>query len=77
MDLQPPDYYFERALQSAQARQSRHETAVTCLHRAELYLITERQQDAVALLDQAQTDFTDMAMFWHLDQARQLRLKLR
>lgn len=77
LQLQPPDYYLDCALQCAEARSSRHEMAVTALHRAQLYLSTDRKEQAVVLIDQARTAFTDMQMSWHLEQAQRLKWQLR
>ena len=75
-ELQTPDYYLGLAIQSAQARQSRHEEAVNRLHQADLYISLDRLNEARDLLEQAQAAFADMQMWWHLDQAEQLKQKI-
>ena len=75
-ELQSPEYYLDLAMQSAKARQSRHETAVIRLHQADLYVSSNRLNEARDLLEQAQAAFADMQMLWHLDQAKQLERKI-
>jgi hypothetical protein len=69
----PPEMYIALALRSARARGAAHEIAVTQLCDAEIRLARGERAQAVALLGQAETAFSGMAMTWHLGEAQRVR----
>ncbi len=71
-----PEEYLEMALQSAQARGSRHEEAVTHLHQAELYAALGQRAKALQLLQQARLAFAQMDMVWHDTRAAELARRI-
>jgi class 3 adenylate cyclase/tetratricopeptide (TPR) repeat protein len=64
--------YLARAMGISEARQSRHEIAVTQLCAAEIAVARGQRGEAARLLDQATGAFESMAMHWHLQKARVL-----
>ncbi len=66
---QSVNHYLDRALASAQARDSRHERAVITLCRGELLKDSDPAR-ARSLLEQAEREFSAMEMDWHRQLAR-------
>ena len=69
--MKPWRFYLDRALASAQARDSRHERATTTLARGEL-LLAEEPARARQLLERARDEFAAMGMEWHRECAEGL-----
>ena len=65
-----------QALQTARARDSAHEVAVTQLCEAEIALLHDQPGRAAALLDAASAAFDSLGMAWHLGEAARLRSRL-
>ena len=68
--------YIASALQSADARGSSPDEAMTRLCAAELYIGLGERAAALAALDQAEAQFQRMAMAWHAAAAARLRARL-
>ena len=76
-DLTRAERGIERALRVAHARDSAHELAVTQWMAARIVLIGGNAGRVRQWLDPAEAAFESMAMPWHLEQARALRLLTR
>lgn len=72
---QRAERYLARALSASEARGSAHEIASTRLRAAEIALDQGDREEALALLDQAGSDFARMEMPWHAGEAARLRDK--
>jgi tetratricopeptide (TPR) repeat protein len=70
------DHYLSGALRVSEARQSRHEIAVTQLCHAEIAAARDQRGAAQQWLEQATDGFESMAMEWHLERARTLAREL-
>jgi hypothetical protein len=68
-----PFDYIASALQSALARGSLPDVAITQLCEAEFRTLAGERAAAIAALDQAEAAFQRMAMNWHSDAAAELR----
>lgn len=69
----PSEFYLARTMDSARARESPHEVALTQLCEAEIKLARGQRAQAEPLLDKAEAAFAAMAMTWHLDAVQRLR----
>jgi class 3 adenylate cyclase/tetratricopeptide (TPR) repeat protein len=69
----PAEQYVTLAMQSARARGSPHEIAVTQLCEAEIRQASGEREQAAALLDKAEATFEALAMAWHRNEADRLR----
>jgi tetratricopeptide (TPR) repeat protein len=72
----PAELYLALATDTARARGSPHELALTQLCDAEIRLARGQRSQAAALLDEAASAFEGMAMTWHLEATRRMRAAL-
>jgi class 3 adenylate cyclase/tetratricopeptide (TPR) repeat protein len=68
--------YVASAMQSARARGSQPDVAITRLLEAEFRMIAGERHTAIAALDEAEAAFQRMAMNWHSDAAARLRRRV-
>jgi class 3 adenylate cyclase/tetratricopeptide (TPR) repeat protein len=67
------ELYLALAMKNALARGARHEIAVTLLCDSELRVARGEHRHAIKLLDEAESCFETMGMYWHIEAARNLR----